>query len=297
MGNGKKAAARFGDIGSQHKGYVPTPVMMGSTNVVCNGLMAARDRDPLVPHIRPKSPPHPRAVKGSASTVKVNGKKWARLGDAVNCGGKIVTGSPDVFIGNGPKGGNAVTPEEWKAVMSKLMDSGVDTSTPYKRQQMEGAEAVKFRGREGGLASWAEYYKHQVNTAEAKGESMPVVPPEADLIEQEGFAHAQQHIAEEKAQQAAFNRYQNAWLLNAAREAPDAWQRDDKVQTLLGQRDGESRTRVQGKMREAAASSAGLSSQGVGGATKPVKTFSATKDAPTLEAPDVASGTQGLQPG
>lgn len=46
MGN----AVKVGDIGSDHDGFHPTPVLAGSGTVKVDGIPAARQGDPLAPH-------------------------------------------------------------------------------------------------------------------------------------------------------------------------------------------------------------------------------------------------------
>ena len=97
-----KPAGRLGDIGSNHGAWHPSPVISASGNVKTNGRGAARVGDALAPHVKPKSPPHGRSIAAGSSTVFINGKAAARVGDAISCGGKIATGSGNVFIGDAP---------------------------------------------------------------------------------------------------------------------------------------------------------------------------------------------------
>ena len=97
-----KPAARLGDIGSDHTCHFPaTPAVEGSPNVFINGRPAVREGDAFAPHgcIPDKIPPHPRKLAKGASTVFINGKHAGRIDDPVDCGGKVVVGSPNVFIG------------------------------------------------------------------------------------------------------------------------------------------------------------------------------------------------------
>jgi len=41
-----------------------------------------------------------RSIVSGSSSVFINGKPAARVGDAINCGGVIIQGSPNVFIGD-----------------------------------------------------------------------------------------------------------------------------------------------------------------------------------------------------
>ncbi|MEQ5835512.1 type VI secretion system PAAR protein [Marinobacter sp. R17] len=88
---GKKVVL-LGDIGTDHEGYPPTPVIAASSTVLMDGKPVARQGDPLAPHTKPNSGTHPRAIAGGNPTVLVEGKPIALTGDAVTCGG-IVIGS------------------------------------------------------------------------------------------------------------------------------------------------------------------------------------------------------------
>jgi uncharacterized Zn-binding protein involved in type VI secretion len=92
--------SRIGDIGSGHSSFPPTPVIAGSPNVFVNGRPAARLGDALAPHGSPSpSTPHGRSIAGGSGTVFINGRPASRIGDPIDCGGSLVTGSPNVFTG------------------------------------------------------------------------------------------------------------------------------------------------------------------------------------------------------
>lgn len=99
----KQPAARKGDIGSGHGGYPPTPIVSASGNVFTNGKPAARKGDPLLPHAKPKKPPHGRSIAEGSGSVFINGKPAARVRDAIDCGGSVSAGSGNVFIGDDPQ--------------------------------------------------------------------------------------------------------------------------------------------------------------------------------------------------
>ncbi|WP_353959914.1 PAAR domain-containing protein [Aquisalimonas lutea] len=73
--------------------------MTASPDVFINGLSVVRLGDALVPHGCSTCSSHPRKVAEGAATVLINGRPASRVGDAVDCGGELATGSPDVFIG------------------------------------------------------------------------------------------------------------------------------------------------------------------------------------------------------
>src|SRR5690606_40997910 len=63
----------LGDLGTDHQGFPPTPVIAGSPDVLIDGKPVARVGDPLAPHSKPKHPPHPRAIAAGSATVLING--------------------------------------------------------------------------------------------------------------------------------------------------------------------------------------------------------------------------------
>jgi uncharacterized Zn-binding protein involved in type VI secretion len=94
-----KHAAKVGNIGTDHDGFHPTPIIAGSPDVFIDGIPAARVGDPLALHDKPNHPPHPRKIASGSSTVFVNGKPLAITGGAVDCGGVII-GSGTVIVGD-----------------------------------------------------------------------------------------------------------------------------------------------------------------------------------------------------
>ena len=94
-----KAVVLLGDLGSDHQGFPPTPVIAGSPDVLIDGKPVARLGDPLAPHSKPKHSPHPRTIAGGSSTVVINGIPAAVTGCAVSCGGAVI-GSGSVVIGD-----------------------------------------------------------------------------------------------------------------------------------------------------------------------------------------------------
>ncbi|QBM16084.1 hypothetical protein MARI_01640 [Marinobacter sp. JH2] len=94
-----KQVVLLGDLGSDHQGFPPTPVIAGSPDVLIDGKPAARVGDPLAPHSKPKHPPHPRAIAAGSATVLINGIPAAVTGGAISCGG-VTIGSGSVVIGD-----------------------------------------------------------------------------------------------------------------------------------------------------------------------------------------------------
>lgn len=92
-------AVVVGDIGTDHDGYFPTPIISGSPDVKIDGSAAARVGDPLLPHIKPNNPPHPRKIASGSTTVYINGKPAAMSGGEISCGG-VTIGGGSVNIGD-----------------------------------------------------------------------------------------------------------------------------------------------------------------------------------------------------
>ena len=92
-------AATIGDIGTDHDGFPPTPIITGSQDIIIDYKPAARVGDALAPHAKPKSSPHARTITTGSSTVFLNGKPAALTGSEVSCGGVIIGGS-SVIIGD-----------------------------------------------------------------------------------------------------------------------------------------------------------------------------------------------------
>ncbi len=88
------AIAVVGDWGSAHDGYMATPILTGSPDVMVDGKPVARQGDLLLAHRKPKHSNHGRQITGGEVTVLVNGRPVAVAGSAIDCGGYLVaTGS------------------------------------------------------------------------------------------------------------------------------------------------------------------------------------------------------------
>ncbi|WP_148862744.1 type VI secretion system PAAR protein [Marinobacter fonticola] len=80
----------LGDLGTDHEGFPPTPVILGSPDVLMDGKPVARVGDPLAMHSKPKHPPHPRAIAAGEPSVLINGIPVAVTGSAITCGGVTI---------------------------------------------------------------------------------------------------------------------------------------------------------------------------------------------------------------
>ncbi len=89
-------ASRRGDLCTGHPAAPPRPAVQGSPTVTINDRPCLRQTDLLAPH---GNPPHPGHVQRGLATVTIDDLPAARVGDPVDCGGSMSTGSPDVVIG------------------------------------------------------------------------------------------------------------------------------------------------------------------------------------------------------
>ena len=97
------SAARLADICTGHECFPPRANIQGSPNVFTNSRPNHRQGDAWGVHCCT----HPDVIHGchssvlasGSSSVYINGKQAGRVDDPVACGGKVATGSGNVFIG------------------------------------------------------------------------------------------------------------------------------------------------------------------------------------------------------
>lgn len=92
-------ATRLGDMDTGHDACPPAALISSSPDVFINGRGAGRVGDTYAPHGCRDHSPHSGNISSGSSTVMINGKPAARIGDSVSCGGSVMEGSSDVFIG------------------------------------------------------------------------------------------------------------------------------------------------------------------------------------------------------
>lgn len=94
------AVSRLGDNCTGHGCWPPRPSTGASPNVRVNGIAAHRQGDAWAPHTCPTIPEtHASVLAAGSTTVRVNGKQLARIGDPVACGSTVAQGSASVFAG------------------------------------------------------------------------------------------------------------------------------------------------------------------------------------------------------
>ena len=93
------AQARKPDVCSGHGCYPPRPPASWSSNVKVNGLEALRQYDAYAAHGCAVCVPHGGSVASGSSTVYINDRQAARIGDPIDCGSVIAVGSHNVLVG------------------------------------------------------------------------------------------------------------------------------------------------------------------------------------------------------
>lgn len=92
--------SRLGDICTGHGCWPSRPNVEASPNVFCNNIAVHRQGDAWAAHTCPPIPEtHASVLAAGSSTVFVNGRQMARIGDPVACGSRVASGSPDVYCG------------------------------------------------------------------------------------------------------------------------------------------------------------------------------------------------------
>lgn len=90
--------ARLGDLCTGHPCWPSRPNVEASTNVIVNGRGWHRMGDAWAVHCC-AGDCHPGILAMGSKTVRVNLRPAGRIGDPVNCGSKVLTGSPTVICG------------------------------------------------------------------------------------------------------------------------------------------------------------------------------------------------------
>ena len=258
--NSKKPGARLGDIAGNHGPWPPTPIIEGSNNVTFDGRPAARQGDKALLHVIPNNPPHWRSISEGVSSVLINGKPAARASDGVGCGGRLLMGSPSIFVGNQPKLINEKSDAEWAELRMDWVPKNFEThykqslpperakqleieqqeqvkynhephlfkspelyafefekkfasmsASDYEKQERAAEIALKHRGEAGEIESWQEFYQSELP------HDSTLTPQTNRRAEVTGYKNALSTIDDTQFEDAAFSRYQKAWLLDMAR--------------------------------------------------------------------------------
>lgn len=93
-----KSACRLGDVTSGHGPFPSRPSNEASPNVFINGIRAMRKTDRFVIHCVGGSC-HRLGMNSGSGSVFINNLDAIRIGDPVDCGEVMVSGSNNTFIG------------------------------------------------------------------------------------------------------------------------------------------------------------------------------------------------------
>lgn len=175
-----KPIVLLGDLGLDHEGYPPTPVISGSPDVMVDGKPAARVGDQLAMHSKPFHPPHPRTIAEGSSTVMINGVPAAITGGKVSCGG-VTIGSGSVVIGDSPApaafSGSTPLPAR-KAPASAEGQNSTTTSSPSQARSPSPAQPSlpKTPAGPGGSSSTSEAAASDNASTEIESQKQGVEP-------------------------------------------------------------------------------------------------------------------------
>lgn len=142
-----KAATRKGDMGTGHGDWPPRQSIEGSPDTFINGIPAHRQGDGWAIHCNPKHSCHKGMLASGSPSVFTNGKQQGRVGDPINCGSFVATGSPDTFIGDTPSSGNIIKISENNSVTSS--DTTPD-GTPIGQDGSKGGTIPYYASPGGG---------------------------------------------------------------------------------------------------------------------------------------------------
>ncbi|MGL4886690.1 MAG: type VI secretion system PAAR protein [Aeromonas veronii] len=135
-----KKAATVGDIGTDHDGFPPTPIIEGSQDIIIDNKPAARVGDKLAPHAKPGSPPHDRTIASGSKTVFFNGMPAAITGGGISCGGTVIGGSSVIIGDQAPSASTAMRSSAFTPVTEAASSTGAES---VERGGAELAEALK----------------------------------------------------------------------------------------------------------------------------------------------------------
>lgn len=93
------AVTRLGDSCTGHGSWPPRPSTSASGNVFVNGIGAHRQGDSWAVHCNPVPECHGGSLASGSSTVYANSRQLGRIGDPVDCGSFVASGSSNVFAG------------------------------------------------------------------------------------------------------------------------------------------------------------------------------------------------------
>ncbi|MBE0486066.1 type VI secretion system PAAR protein [Marinobacter sp.] len=178
-----KKVVLLGDLGTDHQGFPPTPVIAGSPDVLIDGKPVARVGDPLAPHSKPKHPSHPRAIAAGSATVLINGIPAAVTGSAVSCGG-VTIGSGSVVIGDTftPTPFSGISPAPSKPAPQAASRASHSGSAIPESQSASGAANGTSNASAGGPAASSMTASTPISSP-TKDQSQTVVEPGYHVVQ------------------------------------------------------------------------------------------------------------------
>lgn len=170
-----KKVVLLGDMGTDHEGFPPTPVIAGSPNVLIDSKPVARIGDPLAPHSKPKHPPHPRAIASGSATVLINGIPAAVTGGSISCGG-VTIGSGSVVIGDTHQ------PAPFSGISPAPLKRTPETEQSYVRHSGDSADGT-LSSATNGPANIADGATDGVSAAPSLSGPLPIIAAQESTVE------------------------------------------------------------------------------------------------------------------
>jgi len=93
------AVTRKGDSCTGHGPFPPRVSTNGSGDVFANGVPVHRQGDGWAAHCMSGPVCHGGSLAAGSSSVSANDQQLGRIGDPVDCGSAVASGSGNVFVG------------------------------------------------------------------------------------------------------------------------------------------------------------------------------------------------------
>lgn len=90
---------RLGDVCTGHEDWPPRPVITSASTVYVEGILACCEGDQLAVHCNRKPECHDGVIAAGSGMTFVEGRKLARHGDPVSCGGTMVSSTSSTNCG------------------------------------------------------------------------------------------------------------------------------------------------------------------------------------------------------
>lgn len=91
--------SRLGDVCTGHGAFPPRPSISAASTVFVNGIPCVNMGSQYATHCDPAPSCHSGALSEGVSSVLVEGSPIGTIGNAIDCGSSVASGSDNVFAG------------------------------------------------------------------------------------------------------------------------------------------------------------------------------------------------------